>query len=41
MPLDILPTEWPALPIRWMSRVTWRGELYWTTQSRNPMSMPS
>ena len=27
--------------MRWMSLETCRGELYWMTQSRNPMSMPS
>ena len=31
------PTEWPALPILWISLETCRGELYWMTQSRKPM----
>ncbi len=40
-PSVLSPTRWPALPIRWISLETWRGELYWMAKSTEPTSMPS
>src|SRR5439155_1728943 len=40
-PLEVRSSVWPERPILWMRDVTCRGELYWTTRSTVPMSMPS
>ena len=40
-PFAVSPTLWPLRPTLWRSLVTCLGELYWTTRSMWPMSIPS
>src|SRR5437879_6464434 len=40
-PREVRSSLWPDRPTRWMRDVTCRGELYWTTWSTVPMSIPS
>src|SRR6266567_2030021 len=40
-PREVRSSLWPDRPTRWIREVTCRGELYWTTWSTVPMSIPS
>src|SRR6266571_1581680 len=40
-PCEVLVRLCPDLPTRWTRLLTWRGDMYWTTRSTEPMSMPS
>ena len=40
-PWEVLVRLCPDLPTRWTRLLTWRGDIYWTTRSTDPISMPN
>src|SRR5207302_11003290 len=40
-PCEVLARLCPDLPTRWTRLLTCRGDMYWTTRSTEPMSIPS